>query len=277
MIDICTKCDKDSKIDYVWFDTGLEYNATKEHLKYLEQKYEITINKYKAIKPIPTTCKEYGQPFISKFVSECIQRLQNHGFKWEDESFDVLYEKYPKCKSALQWWCNDYGTGSRFNIERNKFLKEFMVQNPPTFKISNKCCKFAKKDVIHKCIKDNNYELNIYGVRKSEGGARSGAYKSCFSDMDAGCDEYRPLFWYKDEDKEEYEIAYNISHSRCYTEYGLKRTGCCGCPFGRNFEFELQIIKQFEPKLYVAVNNIFKESYEYTRKYKNFVNEMKGK
>lgn len=58
------------KIEYVWFDTGLEYQATKEHLKFLEEKYGIKIKPYKAIKPISISCKQYGQPFISKHVSE---------------------------------------------------------------------------------------------------------------------------------------------------------------------------------------------------------------
>ena len=52
MLDIIWRCDKDNKVDYVWFDTGLEYQATKDHLKYLEEKYNITIKPYKAIKPI---------------------------------------------------------------------------------------------------------------------------------------------------------------------------------------------------------------------------------
>ena len=43
MLDIIWRCDKDNKVDYVWFDTGLEYQATKEHLKYLENKYNIKI------------------------------------------------------------------------------------------------------------------------------------------------------------------------------------------------------------------------------------------
>ena len=46
MLDICWRCDKDNKIQYVWFDTGLEYQATKEHLKYLEEKYDIEIKPY---------------------------------------------------------------------------------------------------------------------------------------------------------------------------------------------------------------------------------------
>ena len=101
-------------------------------------------------------------------------------------------------------------------------------------------------------------------------GARSYAYKNCFTSNTDKQDEYRPIFWYKNETKEIYEINFNVIHSKCYTEYGLKRTGCAGCPFGRDFEFELDVIKQHEPKLYKAVNNIFKDSYEYTRKYNEF-------
>lgn len=77
MLDICYRCDKNKKIDYVWFDTGLEYQATKDHLNYLEEKYNIEILKYKAIKSIPMSCKTYGQPFISKkhTVNRLFQRM----------------------------------------------------------------------------------------------------------------------------------------------------------------------------------------------------------
>lgn len=284
MLDICTKCDKDNKIEYVWFDTGLEYQATKDHLKYLEDKYGIQIKSYKAIKPIPLSCKKYGQPFISKNVSEMIDRLQKHGFKWEDESLDILLQKYCKwsdkkqdwigCKCALMWWCNA-NKSPRFCIKFNKWLKEFMIQNPPTYKISSKCCKYAKKDVIHKLITDEMYNLNIFGIRKAEGGIRSTSYKSCFDETEE-CDNYRPLFWYNNNDKMDYEKHYDISHSKCYTKYGLERTGCCCCPFGRDFEYELRITEKYEQKLFVAVNNIFDDSFEYTRKYREFCKEMDG-
>lgn len=66
VIDICQQCDKDKKIEYVFFDTGIEYKATKEHIKYLEKKYGIKINKKRPKKPIPTACKEFGVPFLSK-------------------------------------------------------------------------------------------------------------------------------------------------------------------------------------------------------------------
>lgn len=272
MLDICWRCDKDNKIEYVWFDTGLEYSATKEHLKKLEQKYGIKFTVRKAIKSIPLSCKQFGQPFLSKRVSENMQRLQKHGFKWEDEDFEVLYQRYPKCKSALQWWCNQNQLSS-LNIKGNKWLKEFIISNPPNFNISNKCCDYAKKKVIHKLIKDNKCDLSIFGVRKAEGGARSIAYKNCFDDNDNGCDNYRPLFWYTDNDKREYETHFEITHSNCYSEYGLKRTGCAGCPYGRDFENELKIIKEYESRLFVAINNIFGKAYEYTRKYREFCKE----
>ena len=236
----------------------------------MEHKYNIKIRPHKAIIPIPTACKQYGQPFISKHVSEMIYRLQRHNFKFEDKSFDELYIEYPKCKSALEWWCNTKASQSH-NIGQNKYLKEFLIENPPTFKISSKCCQYAKKDVMYRLLKDGDYDLSIVGVRRAEGGVRATAYKTCFDDNnDNGCDNYRPLFWYKNDDRDKYIEAYAIEPSKCYTEYGLKRTGCAGCPFGRNFEFELQVIWQYEPQLFKAVNNIFRESYEYTRCYREF-------
>lgn len=254
----------------MWFDTGLEYEATKEHLKYLEYRYNIQIKREKSIKPIPLACKQYGVPFISKHVSDRINRLKKHNFKWEDKTFEELYKEYPRCKSALLWWCNATKS-KKLSIANNKWLKEFLIENPPIdIAISDMCCKYAKEDVARNLIKKDSYDLNITGIRKAEGGRRSTGYKSCFNESNSGCDYYRPIFWYKNENKNTYEDYYNIVHSDCYSQYGLKRTGCAGCPFGRDFEFELEVIKKYEPKLYMAVNSIFRESYEYTRKYKEF-------
>lgn len=275
MIDICTKCDKDNKIDYVWFDTGIEYEATKRHLSYLEDRYNISIKHFKPKKSIPRCCKEYGQPFISKLVSEFISRLQRHNFKFEDRPFEELIIEYPNCKSALEWWCGIKGEGSKFGIQRNIFLKEFMVENPPQFKISNICCKYSKKDVIKSIINEGDYDLNIFGVRRSEGGARQNAYKSCY-DTDGDVANYRPLFWYSDKDRICYEQHYGIKHSDAYEKYLLRRTGCCGCPFGRDFEIELNALYNYEPKMYRTVNSIFKESYSYLRQYIEYRDNMRS-
>lgn len=283
MLDIIHNVDECGKVGYYWLDTGLEYEATKEHLIFLEQKYGIKIEHIKPDKPIPACCKQYGIPFLSKYVSEQMMRLQAHNFKWEDKPLLKLMEEYPNCNTALQWWCNAYYTDesglvqmSRFSINRNKWLKEFIIQHPPDFSISNKCCEYAKKKPAKKFIKEQNADLEITGVRKSEGGIRSLNYKSCFSaSKSKGCNTYRPLFWYTDSDKKAYEDFYNIQHSRCYTEYGLKRTGCVGCPFNPRITEELNIIQTYEPKLYKAAMNIFGKSYDYTLKYRAFVKNMK--
>lgn len=255
-------------VHYAYYDTGLEYQATKDHIKELESKYNITIETLRPEKPIPTACKEYGLPFLSKRVSNQIERLQRHNFTWTDEPFEVLYKRYPHSKAALRWWCNKWGENSNLNITYNKGLKEFLIANPPTFKISDKCCTYAKKKVGKDCYKKYNADLEIVGLRKAEGGQRK-LMVTCFEE-EHDKTQFRPIFWYKQRDKEYYEIAFNIEHSKCYTEYGLKRTGCAGCPFGRDFENELEIIKKYEPKLYKACINIFGKSYEYTRKYNEF-------
>lgn len=277
LIDMIDELGALDRVHFVWFDTGLEYQATKDHLKYLEKKYGIDIEVEKAAKPIPSTCKEYGQPFLSKQVSEYIQRLQKHNFKWEDKSFDELYKEYPKCKVALKWWCNEWGEGSKFNIDYNKYLKEFMVENPPKdIKISNICCKNGKKLPALNYKRRNNIDLSITGVRKAEGGARSSAYKNCFTTYEDKTDEFRPIFWYKEEAKKIYVNYYKVKHSLCYSKYGLKRTGCAGCPYGKDFEEELKVMEEYEPKLYKAACHIFGASYEYTRKYREFIKKKES-
>lgn len=276
MCDLLHTLDTDHKITYVWFDTGLEYEATKRHLTELENKYGIEIVRLKAKKPIPTTVRQYGVPFLSKQVSEWIRRLQKHNFQWEDGTLDELLKKYPKCKAALRWWCNDFGEGSKFNIAYNTYLKEFMIQNPPTFRISNVCCHFAKKAVIYDYLAESDFDLNCVGVRKAEGGARSSTFKNCFTPAhDGKVAQYRPLFWFDKGSKDCYKECRKITYSDCYEVWGMDRTGCAACPFGQNFEFELDCIRKYEPKFYIAVNKIFGESYEYTRKYREFQNRMK--
>lgn len=277
MMDIIYKVDVNKKVTYVWFDTGLEYEATKRHIEYLEKKYDVKIMRERAIKPIPTTCREYGQPFLSKDVSQYLERLQKKNFDFKDYNYDYMLEHFGR--HIAEWWCNCKGI-ARFNIERNLYLKEFLIAYPPKFKISNKCCNFAKKDVSKSLIKKYNVDLMIMGVRQAEGGIRATIYENCFSEELHGAAQYRPLWWYSNDDKKDYEEYCNIVHSDCYKKYGFKRTGCCCCPYGwvhNELLKELEAIKLNEPKLYKAVNNVFKDSYEYTIKYLQFRKEMKDK
>lgn len=69
MLDLIERIRGDRPVIYVFFDTGIEYAATKRHLEYLEKRYCIHIERVSANLPVPSGCKKYGLPFISKEFS----------------------------------------------------------------------------------------------------------------------------------------------------------------------------------------------------------------
>lgn len=238
----------------------------------MEEKYNIKIEVLNPKKSIPRTCKEDGVPFMSKIISENINRLQRHNFKWEDKPFNELYKEYPKCKAALSWWCNLKPGIESFNIMGKRWLKEFLIANPPQIKISNKCCTYCKKEISKEKEKEG-YDLVCLGLRKQEGGSRLGI-SSCYDENDDKIDKFRPVFWFLDDDKKEYREFFNVKLSDCYTKYHFRRTGCAGCPFNREWELDLKKTEKFEPKLAVGIKKIFKDSYEYQSLYNDFVKKI---
>ena len=270
MLDLVHKIDRLKKVRYVFYNTGLEMRATIEHVAYLEKKYNVAIDVVRPKKTIPIACKKFGQPFFSKKIAEYMERLQRHKFKWEMDSWEVLLERYPKCKSALRWWCNEFGDKSRYNINKCAYLKEFIHENPPTFKISPKCCNYGKKEPAKAYAKKHDAEITLLGIRKAEGGARATAYTSCFNESQKYGNQHFPVFWFTDEDKRQYDAHFNVTHSAAYTVYGCERTGCAACPFGSRFEQELEMLERYEPNLHKAALNIFGDSIAYTRAYRKY-------
>lgn len=271
MMDMITRLDAEHKVRYVWFDTGVELMATRRHLDDLERQYRAPIERLKAVKSVPRSVMEYGAPFLSKTTSQVIGRLQAKGFQWEDLPLAELERRYSRVRYGLRWWTDDYRADNPqinyWNVSRFKKLKEFLLANPPPFKISDRCCEYAKKKTAAQAEK--GMALKLVGVRKAEGGIRRAAYKGCFS---AGktIDAYRPLFWFKDCDIKDYSRLFEIRHSDCYEIWGFKRTGCVGCPFSRTLTSDLEKISKYEPKMYKACMHVFGKSYEYTARYREF-------
>ena len=256
------------KIHFVFANTGIEYRATLAHLDYLREHYNIQIDEVRG-EPIPNVVRKYGVPFLSKKVSDYLGRLVKHGFAFEDDPLEKLLCKYPNCKVALRWWTNDWGDKSRFNIDWNKGLKDFLIKEHPHILISAECCARSKKNPLKQFQKQNKCDLYVTGERKSEGGARAGRHSSCF-EKSHKLDHYMPLWFWDNATKEWYALHENIQHSDCYEVYGLKRTGCVGCPFGKDVFEELVIMQKYEPKCYKLCMNVFGESYELKKKYKEF-------
>ena len=171
MLDMVYKLDTDKKVKYIWFNTGLEYQATKDH------------------KSIPVCCKEYGQPFLSKITSYFINCLQKWGFDFKDEPYEEQIEKYPKIISRIKWW-HGKNIIHQFNCSRK--LHRFLVANPPNFNISPQCCDYAKKMPVKLYQKEHNIDMQMFGVRKSEGGIRS-ILKNCVTQRD-DLVNFRPIF-----------------------------------------------------------------------------------
>ena len=279
MLDIIelVKPDEDcGEIRYTFFDTGLEFDATLRHITEIEQAYNVTINRIKPQKSIPAACREHGIPFICKDVSEMIARLQNHGFDWNDKSDNATTDKYGRCKSALDWYFNrrtpsESGRNTKFSIARFKLLREFIMINPPTFVISDKCCDYAKKNVSKEIDKIFKPDLKIVGMRQAEGGRRVGSLHSCFSSAtESRIANYRPLWFWSDEDKRIYKEWRNIRYSDCYEIWGFSRTGCVGCPCSSKALQDLTIAEQYEPNKVKAAFTVFGKSYEYREEYNRF-------
>ena len=268
MLDLIWRLDEDKKVRYVWFNDGFEYKATREHLTFLENKYGIQIEKVNPVKPIPQCVKEKGQPFVSKHVSMFMQGLQRYGFDWKDEPYEVQLEKYPECPSYIRWWHNKNKTRAH-NIMYNRFLREFLIAYPPTYKISEQCCKYAKKKPAAKYYRRENIDLTLVGIRKQEGGIRA-LINNCFTERESEPSIFRPIFWFTDADKKVYQGLFNIELSDCYTKYGLSRTGCVGCPYNMNVFEDLEKVAPYEPGLVKVANILFKDSYEHTKLYKQF-------
>ncbi|MBR3160146.1 MAG: phosphoadenosine phosphosulfate reductase family protein [Atopobiaceae bacterium] len=276
MMDVCERVRQVSPIaiTYLFQDTGMEYEATRAHLDYLEDLYGVKIKRNLPDLTVPETCRRYGQPFVSKMVSSVMGGLQRNGFEWEDEPLDVLGRKYPKCKSYLKWWCNEYSTKmdnprSIYHVRRNKWLKEFLIENPPQFSISEKCCDRSKKTPSNRYVRLSNADVVLTGVRASERGART-IHNKCIIAGNDGPDKYRPLYWLNNDDREQYIDMFGIRNSDCYEVWGFTRTGCAGCPFNKDVFEELDIAERHEPKFVKAARVVFADSYEYTRQYREF-------
>lgn len=272
-------------VKYLFFNTGLEMKATKDHVKETAEKYGVEIETIKPKVNIVTASRKYGQPFVSKIMSYGLEEWQKKGLPLSiadeyDQAEDKhakrqeLRERYPKCESLINFLCccnkdGDPRPNIQIVINSSLYMRDFIGEYPPDFKISAKCCDYCKKQPAHNAQK--GFEMIITGERRDEGGMRSvprtDSTTMCFTETSNGQFRLRPLYYVSDEDKEWYKRTYGIRYSDAYEVYGLKRTGCCGCPISYRAVDDLEMIGKYEPNLKKAAWNIFGDSYRYRQKY----------
>ena len=272
-------------VQYVFFNTGLEMKATRDHVRATAEKYGVEILEKRPKVNIVQAARRYGIPFVSKIMSGGLHDWQEKGIpltiaeeyeQAEDKAAKraELKERYPKCESVINFLCCCNSAGEpRPNIQlvinSSKYMRDFIGKVPPDFKISAKCCDYCKKQLAHSVQKD--FEMIITGERRAEGGMRSVPRKDntalCFTESGNGQFRLRPLYYVTDADKAWYKEHYGIRYSDAYEVYGLTRTGCCGCPISYKAVEDLEKIRPYEPNVVKAAWNIFGKSYEYRAKY----------
>lgn len=278
-------------VKYAFFNTGLEMQATKNHVMEVAEKYGVEIEEFRPKTNIVQATRKYGVPFVSKIMSAGLSGWQKKNVPLSiaqeyDQAEDKqakraeLKERYPNCEGTINFLCCCNSAGEpRPNIQlvinSSKYMRDFIEEYPPDFQISADCCVHCKKNVAHKIQKD--YEMVITGERRDEGGMRSVPRKDntalCFAETSSGQYRLRPLYYVSDKDKEWYKNYYGIRYSDAYEVYGLTRTGCCGCPISYKAVDDLELIRPYEPNVVKAAWNIFGKSYEYRKKYNEYKQE----
>lgn len=275
-------------IQYVFFNTGLEMQATKDHVKATAQKYGVEIKECRPKVNIVMATRKYGLPFVSKIMSAGLEGWQKKQIPLSiAEEYDAakdkaakrqeLRERYPHCESTINFLCccnkdGDPRPNIQLVINSSKYMRDFIGEHPPTFKISAKCCDYCKKQIAHAVQKD--FDMVITGERRDEGGMRSVPRKDntslCFTETAEGKYRLRPLYYVSDKDKAWYKEYYGIRYSDAYEVYGLTRTGCCGCPISYKAVDDLEKIRPYEPVVVRAAWNIFGDSYRYRQQYNEY-------
>ena len=275
-------------VKYVFFNTGLEMEATKRHVKEVSEKYGVEIEECRPKVNIVNAARLHGIPFVSKIMSAGLSEWQKKGVPLSvadeyDQAEDKaakraeLRERYPNCESVLNFLCCCNSSGEpRPNIQlvinSSKYMRDFISEFPPDFAVSAKCCDYCKKQLAHRVQK--GYEMIITGERRAEGGMRSVPRKDntslCFTETGSGQYRLRPLYYVTDADKAWYKEYYGIRYSDAYEVYGLTRTGCCGCPISYKAVADLEMIRPYEPNLVKAAWHVFGKSYEYRQKYNEY-------
>ena len=197
------------EIKYVFFNTGLEMKATKDHVAEVAEKYGIEIETVRPKVNIVQATRKYGIPFVSKIMSGGLDEWQKKGIPMSiaDEYAEAedkaakrteLRERYPKCESLINFICCCNAKGEpRPNIQlvinSSRYMRDFVTEYPPEFKISAKCCDYCKKQIAHSVQKD--YDMVITGERRDEGGMRIVPRKDntsmCFTETADGKTEFR--------------------------------------------------------------------------------------
>lgn len=238
-----------NKIDRVFCDTGIEFQAIVDFVKE-QQKKDHRIRIIAPKRNIKKMLEDDGYPFKSKLHSEYLERYQKSGLKTK----------------SVRKYISTAG-GGRYHCPK-KLLYQFTDEF--NLKVSQKCCYNLKKKPFARYAKEHGKTLTMTGIRSAEGGIReyqADKHGCVFRNKDGTIYKFNPLSPCSDEFMEWYINSRNIELCKLYYDpYNFKRTGCKGCPYSINVAQELEKLEEFLPHEYKACETIWKPVYaEYRR------------
>lgn len=242
-----------NSIPAVFNNTGIELGATVKFVKWVKENWysNVQIISHEKRDSFDWILKNKGKPIKSKLKSENLgkyQRIPNNPFYLKQ----LLGDNTGRYKSTM---LSD---------------KDLHLLHPEfDIKVDNKCCLLLKKKPFDKYAKENKIRGFMTGERAAEGGARLVNMQTRIRAGGAACTRTRgnqiikmPIIDWTDEDVEAFIKKHHIPLSAAYTDYGLKRTGCIGCPFaGKNLASSLKVLYNYEPLRYKAAMHWLKDVY----------------
>lgn len=212
-------------IKAVFSDTGLEYPEIREFVKTIEN-----VEFVKPEKNFKKVIEEYGYPVISKMQSQYIDQMRNGSDAMKElRMFGKVYNGTRNYKISDKW--------------------KFLVNAP--FKISDKCCKYLKKEPLKKFEKKTGLKP-IIGIMAADSIQRQKQI------LQQGCNAFdrkepqsRPLAFWTEKDIWEYIKTKNISYCKIYN-MGMDRTGCMFCLYGCHLQENdrFSFLEKNHPELY---------------------------
>ena len=237
-----------NKIPRVYSDTGIEYIMVRDFVRDM-QKTDDRIIILKPSIPIKPMLEKDGYPFKSKTHSSALDRYQRLG----------------RTKSVLQYLGElpDKEPWSSFKscpkILRYQFNEDFKLN------ISDKCCTNMKERPLYEWSKKSNRPYAIVGIMRSEGGRRIDA--QCLSFRSGKLKAFQPLAPITKDWEDWFIKSYNIKICDIYYEpYNFERTGCKGCPFAIELQYELDVLEKYFPAERKQCEFIWKPVYDEYRR-----------
>lgn len=243
-----------NKIPRVYANTGLEYKYMVDYVKELAKNDDrfIILNQTKNIKQ---TLSTYGYPFKSKEHSQRVDEF-NKGIcpKTTDGYINGGLTKNGKPKKTCP----------------KKLIYQF--EEKGKYNYSQQCCYKLKKDLMEKFSVASGRKIIITGMRKEEGGSRRNI--NCISLVKGQLHKFHPLLVI---DKNfENEFIKNLNIKLCklyYPPFNFDRTGCVGCPYNKDLQRDLELLKQYLPNEYKKACLIWQPVYD---EYKRINYRLKG-